>query len=155
MPSVSGRAAGFIAQLYYVAAPITTKNITNVAAAAITANEVRDVADMGTLSKERAIIDIPVYGADVMGKLPGQANPGTFDFNVTYDFANATHNALRDNPGTTEHTFIIRFTQGANVSYAVFDGYVANASVGLPIDDRIQMDCSVARSGAITWVNAA
>lgn len=155
MPAVSGRAAGFIAKLYYVATPITTKSATNLAAAAIAGNLVKDVADMGALTKERAIIDIPVYGADVMGKLPGQADPGTFDFNVTFDFSDTVHQAIRDNAGTSLHTFIVSFTQGANVSYAAFDGYVATASVGMPIDDRIQMDVSIARDGAVTFVSAA
>jgi hypothetical protein len=110
---------------------------------------------MGALSKARTVIDIPVYGEDVMGKLPGQADPGTFDFNVTFLMNDAIHKSLRDDDGKTPHTFVIKFTQGANVTYAAFDGYVATADVSPPIDDRIQMDVSIARDGGVTWVDAA
>lgn len=155
MAGIQGRAAGFIGELFFVDNVITTKDITNVAAAAITANKVIDVADMGILSKTRNIIDIPVYGADVMSKLPGAADPGTFEFNVTLNMDNVTHVALRDDDGKTPHSFIIKFTQGANVTYICFDGYIADASTGQPYDDRIQMDVSVARDGGLTWVDAA
>lgn len=155
MPSVTGRAAGFIATLYQVSAVITSKTATTVAAAAISGNQVIDVADMGSLTKARNIIDIPVYGADVMSKLPGQADPGTFDFNVTLNLNNTVHTAIRDDNGLVPHTYIIKFTQGTNVTYAVFDGYVATADVSAPIDDRIQMDVSIARDGAVVWIDVA
>lgn len=155
MPGISGRAAGFIATLYYVDTPIATKNITTVAAAAIEANQVIDTSDMGALTKERNVIDIPVYGQDVAGSLPGQASPGTFDFSVTMNMDDATHTAIRDDAGIQLHTYIIKFTQGANATYAVFDGYVATASVGLPIDGAVAMEVSIARDGGVTWLDAA
>jgi hypothetical protein len=155
MSSVTGRAAGFIATLYLVDSVISSKDLTTVAATAVVGNIVKDVADMGSLTKARNIIDIPVYGADTMSKLPGQADPGTFDFNVTFNMDDVTHKALRDDDGLTPHTLIIKFTQGTNVTYAAFDGYVATADVTAPIDDRIQMDVSIARDGGVTWLDAA
>ena len=154
MTAVTGRAAGFIASLYFVNTVIATKAANTVAAAAITGNQVIDVADMGSLSNQRNIIDIPVYGKDVMSKLPGQVDPGTFDFNVTFNMDNVTHKALRDDAGTAPHSFIIKFSQGANITYACFDGYIAGADVTFPIDDRTQMDVSIARDGSVTWVDA-
>jgi hypothetical protein len=154
MASVTGRAAGFIATLYYSAAVDADKDIASMATTAAIANEVLDVADIGSLNKTRTIIDIPVYGDDVKGKLPGQVDPGSFDFNVTLNLDDAIHTALRDDDGLTIHTFVIKFTQGANITYAAFDGYIADATVSQPIDDRIQMDVSVARAGAITWLDA-
>lgn len=156
MASVTGRAAGFIATLYYNAVniPDADKDLAAVAAATV-GNEVLDVADIGSLNKTRTIIDIPVYGDDVKGKLPGQVDPGTFDFNVTLNLDAASHVGLRDDDGLTLTTFVIQFTQGANITYAAFDGYIADATVSQPIDDRIQMDVSVARAGAITWLDAA
>lgn len=154
MAAVLGRAAGFIAELYYVPTVIADKSETNLEAAVISANRVIDVASMGTLDRQRNIISVPVYGEDVAGSLAGQADPGTFDFNVTMNFDNSVHTAIRDDDGRTQHTFIIRFFQTADdYTLAAFDGFLANASVGQPIDDRIQMDCSVARSGAVTWVD--
>lgn len=155
MAGIQGRAAGFIAELYFVSSVMTTKDATTVAAAAILANKVIDVADMGNLAKTRNIIDIPVYGADVMSKLPGAADPGTFDFNVTLNMDDVTHVALRDDSGKIPHSFIIKFSQGANITYACFDGYIADASTGQPYDDRVQMDVSVARDGGVTWIDAA
>jgi len=155
MASVQGRAAGFIATLYYVPTVDATKDLSSISGNAIGSNQVADVADMGALTNSRNIIDVPVYGADTAGKLAGQADPGTFDFNVTMNFDDATHVALKDDTGTSEHTFIIKFTQGANSTYACFDGFIADGTVNQPIDDRISMDVSVARSGSVTWVDAA
>lgn len=156
MADVQGRAAGFIATLYYVATPISAPTASNVATAASVSNQVIDVADMGELTKERATIDIPVYGADVMGKLAGQADPGTFEFNVTMNFNNATHKLLRDDDGRISHGWIIKYTQSAgNVTYAYFEGTVAKASMGQPIDDRIQLDIAVARAGDVIWLASA
>lgn len=155
MASVTGRAAGFIATLYYSSSVDAVKDEASMATTAASGNEVLDVADIGSLNKTRTVIDIPVYGEDVKGKLPGQVDPGSFDFNVTLNLDDAVHGYLRDDDGLSEHTFVIKFTQGANVTYAAFDGYVSDATVNQPIDDRIQMDVSVARSGAITWIDAA
>ena len=155
MASVTGRAAGFIATLYYSASVDTVKDVASMATTAAAGNEVLDVADIGSLNKTRAVIDIPVYGDDVKGKLPGQADPGSFDFNVTMNLDDAIHTALRDDDGLTIHTFVVKFTQGANITWAAFDGYVADATVSAPIDDRVQMDVSIARSGSITWLDAA
>ena len=82
-------------------------------------------------------------------------DPGSFDFNVTLNLNNTIHTGLRDDDGLTIHTFVVKFTQGAAVTWAAFDGYVADATVSAPIDDRVQMDMSIARSGAITWLDAA
>ena len=155
MAAVTGRAAGFIATLYYSVAVDATKDVTSMATTAASGNEILDVADIGSLNKARTIIDIPVFGDDVKGKLPGQVDPGTFDFNVTLNLNDASHVLLRDDDGLTVHTFVIKFTQGAAITWAAFDGYIADATVSSPIDDRIQMDVSVARDGAITWLDAA
>tara|TARA_R110000787_G_scaffold2708_7_gene10492 strand:- start:2409 stop:2876 length:468 start_codon:yes stop_codon:yes gene_type:complete len=155
MASVQGRAAGFIATLYYVATVDATKDITSMGTGTASNLEIIDVADIGSLNKTRSVIDIPVYGDDTKGKLAGQADPGSFDFNVTLNMDDSIHTGLRDDDGLTPHTFIIKFTQGAAITYAAFDGYVADATVNSPIDDRIQMDVSVARSGGITWTDAA
>lgn len=155
MAAVTGRAAGFIATLYYSAAVDAVKDVASMATSAASGNEILDVADIGSLNKTRTVIDIPVYGDDVKGKLPGQADPGSFDFNVTLNLDNTIHTGLRDDDGLTQHTFVVKFTQGAAVTWAAFDGYVADATVNAPIDDRIQMDVSIARSGAITWLDAA
>lgn len=155
MAAVTGRAAGFIATLYYSVAVDATKDVASMATTAASGNEILDVADIGSLNKARTIIDIPVYGDDVKGKLPGQVDPGTFDFNVTLNLDDASHVLLRDDDGLTIHTFVIKFTQGAAITWAAFDGYVADATVTSPLDDRIQMDVSVARSGGVTWLDAA
>ena len=155
MAAVTGRAAGFIATLYYSVAVDSTKDVTSMATTAASGNEILDVADIGSLNKARTIIDIPVFGDDVKGKLPGQVDPGTFDFNVTLNLNDASHVLLRDDDGLTVHTFVIKFTQGAAITWAAFVGYIADATVSSPIDDRIQMDVSVARDGAITWLDAA
>ena len=101
MAAVTGRAAGFIATLYYSVAVDSTKDVTSMATTAASGNEILDVADIGSLNKARTIIDIPVFGDDVKGKLPGQVDPGTFDFNVTLNLNDASHVLLRDDDGLT------------------------------------------------------
>ena len=146
---------GLIASLFFSAAKIDTKDETTVAAAAIANNQVIDVADMGALSKSRSVIDVPVYGEDFQSKLVGQASADSFTFNVTYNNDNAIHTAIRDDDGKTEHSFIVKFENGAEVTYAVFDGYIESSDLTAPLDDRIQMDASVARTGGVTWVDKA
>ena len=154
MASVQGRAAGFIATLYYGSTVDVDKDLTSMGTGTASSYKIIDVADIGSLNKTRSVIDVPVYGNDTKGKLAGQADPGSFDFNVTLNMDDAIHASLRDDAGIVPHTFIIKFTQGSSVTYAAFDGVVADASVNTPIDDRIQMDISIARSGGVTWIDA-
>ena len=154
MSAISGNAAGFIATLYRVSTVITDKSEANLEAAIIAANKVISVNDMSTvLTSERTIIDIPVFGEDSMSKLPGQSDPGTFDFSVAFDGSDTVHTAIRDDAGTAQATYIVVFTQSSTAkTYAAFDGYVASQNVGFSIDDVISMDVSIARSGSVTWV---
>ena len=109
---------------------------------------------MGGLEGAANIIDIPVYGQNTAGKLPGQRDPGTFDFTVTMNFDNTLHTTIRDDAGTTQHTFVIVFDQNTNNrTYAAFDGFIAGVTVNQAIDGAISMDVSIARSGEITWVD--
>lgn len=155
MTAVTGRAAGYIAKLWYSSSVISTKDESNIETLLGTAaNQVIDVSSMGTLSKEREIISIPVYGEDTAGALPGQVPASTFDFTVTMNFDNTLHTGFRDDAGTTERTFVVEFEQTSTATtYAAFDGYIANASVNQAIDGAITMDVSIARSGSITWVD--
>ena len=157
MSSIVGNAAGYIATLYRVETVIATKSLTNVEAAVIAGNKMDGVKEMSTgLTSERQIIDIPVFGADVASKLPGQSDPGTFDFSVAFDGSDAVHVLARDDDGTALSTYIVVFTQSATaVTYACFDAYVANNSVMFSIDDVIGLDVSLARSGSITWLDKA
>ena len=157
MPAVTGRAAGFIADLYHSnTAPAATTATGLATFIGLVGNAVIDVSDMGEFQRDRSIIDVPVYGADVAGKLAGQADPGTFDFEVTMNFDNAKHVALRDDVGRTSRHWVVRYRQSAtNVTYGYFQGFVANATIGQPIDGRVTMSVSVARSGDITWVDSA
>ncbi len=155
MSAITGNAVGFIATLYRVASVITDKSETNLEAAITSGNKVNGVKEMSTgLKSERSIIDVPVFGEDTMSKIPGQADPGTFDFSAAYDGTDAVHNAIRDDSGLTQATYIVVFTQSATAkTYAAFDGYTASGSVNFPIDDVISLDASIARSGSVTWVD--
>lgn len=155
MAAVNGRAAGFIAELWYSSSVLSSPTEAMVDTLIGTAaNEIIDVSSMGALLSQRQIIDIPVYGEDTAGKLPGQADPGTFDFTVTLNLNNTMHTTLRDDDGRTEHSFVVVFRQTATAqTYAVFNGFVANADVNQAIDGAITMDVSIARSGSVTWID--
>ena len=155
MAAVTGRAAGYIAELWYSATVLTTRTEAGIDTLIGTAaNQVIDVSSMGAIQSQRQIIDIPVYGNDTAGKLPGQADPGTFDFTVTLNLNNTVHTSLRDDNGRTRHSFVIVFDQAtAAQTYAIIDGYVASANVNQAIDGAITMDVSIARDGSATWVD--
>jgi hypothetical protein len=155
MAGITGKISGHNTKLYYVASVIDTPNTTNVAAAANSSNEIIDLADLGDLNKSRNIIELNIYGQDAKGKLVGQADYGTFDFGVHLNLDDSVHQAIRDDNGDAEHTFILEIGLGANATYAVFDGYVADVSTSTPIDDSVQMSVSVAVDGAPVWIDAA
>jgi hypothetical protein len=155
MAGISGRQVAFNATVYFVASKIETKSIANVEAGAIVGNKIIDIAEIGALNKSRAVIDVPVYGEDFASKLVGQASAADFNFNVTLNMDNSVHQAIRDDDGKTEHTFIIKYELGAAATYAVFDGYVSGNDVTSPLDNRQAMDVTVARTGGVTWVDKA
>ena len=154
MPGVTGKRVGFIATLYK-SPLIASKTLTLVEAALVTANSVADVYDMGTLTKERDIVDLKLYGQDISSKITGQADPGTFDFTVAMNLGDTQHKAIRDDTGLTQFTFIVEYTVGTNKTYAAFDGFIATSDVEQAVDDVIKMNVSIARDGGITWLDKA
>jgi len=155
MAGISGKQVGFITTLY-MDALISTKDEANLSAAAVSGKQIVDVTEMSTgLTKERDVIDVATFGSDVASKITGMAQVGTFDFAVAYNNDDANHLAIRDDSGLTQKTFILKMENGAAITYASFDGYVASASIDLAVDSVVSMNCSVARTGDVTYVDAA
>jgi len=155
MSGISGQQVGFNTT-FYKSTLVATKDETNLAAAAVSGNQIIDTTAFGTgLSKERTIIDTPVFGSDVAGKIPGQAELGTFDFSVLFNNDDAIHTAIRDDAGTTQYTFIMKFESGSDITWSAFDGYLAGATLNVAIDSVTSMDVSIARTNDAVHVDKA
>ena len=154
MPAFNGQ-VGFEATIY-MSTHLPTKTLTLVEAAVTTANKLNKAYDVGPLTKERDIIDVNEYGNDTIGKVTGAADPGTWDFILApLDMADAQHIAIRDDAGTTLRTFIIVYGKDANITYGAYDGYIATADIEQSFDDVIKLNVTIARSGAITFLDKA
>ena len=121
----------------------------------ITANaKLVDVTSLDALDSSRNIIDLPLYGQDRAGQLPGQINGSSLVFEVVFNANNATHVALRDDDGTTEQPFLLVYNQGTdNMTYAAFDGYTGGYSMSQPVDGAWTMEITVPISNTIHWVD--
>lgn len=154
MAAIPKQTAGFSGKLYKTAA-LTTLTPIAIAALAIPGNEVKGVSSMGEIAKARSTIDIPVYGADQSDQIPGQIEAATFEFSYTLDRSDTVHKAITDDAGTTSVGWIIAFTVGAAITYVAFNGRVLSANTDIAIDSAITVNASVARQGAVTWVDKA
>ena len=92
--------------------------------------------EIGELTKERAIIDIPRYGVDGGLKLPGAIDFGTFDFSQAWDFADAQMKLIRDDDGKTEFTWVLEFPGSSGTDYAAFNGYIGQWNCRVSIRHR-------------------
>lgn len=154
MAAIQGVTAGYIPVLFK--GPKTTGNITVATATTLTSagNAIGFVSAMGALTKERTAITYPIYGQQTEGSLAGQAAAATFEFTVTLAMDNVGHIALRDDDGLTSYAWALKFVKGGNTTYGIFNGTLASSTVEAPIDGVINMACSVALEGGVTWVNS-
>ena len=111
--------------------------------------------EIGELTKERAIIDIPRYGVDGGLKLPGAIDFGTFDFSQAWDFSDAQMKLIRDDDGKTEFTWVLVFPGSSGTDYAAFNGYIASGTTGLAYDTETTLAVTVARTNSPTWLTNA
>ena len=72
------------------------------------------IIDLGTISNEANVIDVPEFGQDYAGKLVGQLNAGTLDMSVAWDPSDTQHQALQAAvTAKTRYMYIIDWLSGA------------------------------------------
>ena len=153
MPSVQGNYAGDITRIYYVATPLTMVNEVNLEAAAIPANRIDNVTEIGEVAAEANIIEFGIAGNDFSSQVVGQRSPGTYEFTVAVDWSNTLHNTLSTLSPNETHGWIVQlFESATNNTFIYFDGRLANATIGGGVGEVGTLALSVARTGAHTIV---
>lgn len=93
-------------------ADITTAGLADVADTADHIS-VSKIMDLGTISNEANVIDVPEFGQEYAGKLVGQLNAGTLDLTIAWNPGDTQHDDLKVAlTNKTRHGFIIRWHDG-------------------------------------------
>lgn len=154
MAGIGTKTAGFTAKLYRSNSALSdAPTPAAIVALAIPGNEIKGVSTMGEVTKTRASIQIPVYGADQGDQIPGQIESATFEFSYTLDQGDTVHTNVRDDVGTSTYGWIIAYVIGAKATYIAFNGRILSASLEQGLDIALTVNASVAREGKITWAD--
>lgn len=130
-------------------ADVTTVNVAGTPAAVV-----GKITDLGTISNEANVIDVPEFGQEYAGKLVGQLNAGTLDMTIAWDPADAEHIALKDAvTNKTKKLFAIVWDDGVGQEYVAFNAYVASFGIETTIDDAVKASCSLAIDGQLHFYN--
>ena len=117
---------------------------------------VSKIIDLGTISNEANVIDVPEFGQDYAGKLVGQLNAGTIDMSVAWNPSDVQHVALQSAvTAKTLYTYAIRWDDGGGVNfeYVGFNAYVASFGIETTIDDAVKASVSLAIDGQLHFFN--
>ena len=156
MAAVNGVYAGDITEIYFLASPLSTVDEASIETAAVDANEVPNVTEIGTLASESDIITYNVAGATFSGSLPGQRNPGTFDFGIAIDWTQAIVTTIYNDTGKSTRGIILVYNESStNKTYIYFEGRVASTSISGNVGEVATINCSIARTGAATVIQNA
>ena len=153
MPSVTGNYAGDITEIYYVATPLTTVDETTIETAAVEANRIGCVTEIGEVTSEATIIEFSKAGDEFSSSIVGQRSPGTYDFTVAADWSLPLHNTLATLSPNDTHSWIIVLNQSTNNrTYIHFTGRLATSTIGGGVGEVGTIAFSVARDGAHTII---
>ena len=154
MAAVTGNYAGDITELYYVATPLTTVSETTIEAATTASNRVGNITEPGEVTSEANVIEFNIAGNTFASSVVGQRSPGTYDFTVAADWANALHNTLSILSPNETHSWIVVLNQSAdNKTYIHFTGRLANSTITGGVGEVGSINFSIARDGAHTIIH--
>jgi hypothetical protein len=119
---------------------------------AVTSVLVPGVAEMGTLSNESNVIEVPEFGAEFKGKLAGQSDAGTLDASVYWAPRDAVHLAMREaSVSKIPMSMGIKWqsdANGTNAEYVIFNGFISSFSLDQGFDDVVKASATIAIDGA-------
>lgn len=153
MPSVQGNYAGDITRIFYVPAVLSTVDEASLEAAAIPANRINNVTEIGEVAAEANIIEYALAGEAFSSQVVGQRSPGSYEFTVAVDWSDTLHNTLSTLSPNETHGWIVQLFQStANNTFIYFEGRLSNATIGGGVGEVGTLTLSVARTGAHTIV---
>lgn len=144
-----------IVQTYYIAVPLDQLTEATMKAATTAANEIKSMASLGSVSATRAAIPLLRAGDDFQGTLPGQADPGTYDFTINWIPTDPIHQALTTDKARVRHTIILKAEVGDDVTYIGFHGRIGSAENNGDLGSARQWTISFLRDGPHVIVNKA
>lgn len=132
MAAPSGLTTSIHTTLFWLDAPLSTASATTVKAAAVTANEITCVTNIGDVGDSANINDVTCYGESVTRQVAGPASQGSFEFTVALDRTNAVHQKLLGLTNGEKKAAIIQVKQGEGISWIYMQGQVASNSESFP-----------------------
>lgn len=117
-------------------------------------NKVPLVSEIGSISNEANVIDVPEFGATFKGKIRGQLDAGQLDSVLYWAPRDTQHLALRTaaEAGTVVYV-TIKWVSGANVEYVTFKGFVSSFGIDTAFDDVAKANVTFIIDGALTFVS--
>ena len=123
------------------------------------ATKVPLVGEIGSLSNEATIIDVPVFGEKYKGKLRGQLDGGQIDASLFWAPRNNVHQDIREISESGKPVSVgikwITDLNGGDTEYAVFDGYIASFGIDTTFDDVAKASVTFPVDGQIYFADAA
>ena len=111
------------------------------------------VKELGTLSNESNIIEVPEFGAEFKGKMVGQSDAGTLDASLFWSPRDPVHIAVREaNDTKIPVSMGILYKSdaaGTDSEFVVFNGFVSSFSVDSAFDDVVSASATIAINGAL------
>ena len=119
-------------------------------------NKVNLVAEIGTISNEANIIDVPAFGDTYRQKLRGQLDAGQLDAVLYWAPRDAQHLVLR-NAATNGTTLYVTIkwkddATGTNTEYVTFKAFVSSFGIDTTFDDVAKANCTFAIDGALNFI---
>jgi len=112
------------------------------------------VAEIGNISNEANVIDVPEFGATFRGKLRGQLDAGQLDSVLYWAPRNTEHLALRTAAESGSTVYVtVKWIDGANVEYVTFKGFVSSFGIDTAFDDVAKANVTFVIDGALTFVS--
>ena len=116
--------------------------------------EIPLVMEIGTLSNEATIIDVPTFGEEFRGKLRGQLDGGQLDVQLYWAPREAVHLAIRQfaQRGTAVSVGIrwrpTSDAAAADTELVVFDSFVSSFGIDTTFDDVAKVSATMVVDGA-------
>ena len=158
MGQITDKFVSSFSELYYKNANMTAAEVTDPFDWFAGATKVPLVGEIGSLSNEATIIDVPEFGQKYKGKLRGQLDAGQLDVSLFWAPRDATHLALRTLAENGDKaSFGIKWItdlNGGDNEYVVFNAYVASFGIDTTFDDVAKASLTVAIDGALNFDDA-
>lgn len=120
-------------------------------AVSVASNDIGDLTDVVFSGGDVNFVDMTTHDSTGGWKefLGGLKDGGSLDLTCAFDTADTGQDYLRSNPGGSG-AVVVTLSDGATAS---FTGIIGMAQVSNPLDDKVEMTCSIKVSGAITYAD--